>query len=159
MSSNSTGLIISLLIFLPVILLWVYPPAVVFSSKKKQKPTKRETEKRLLRILEIAFSFPCFIVLTVSKARFEQAAFNLFFALWAVCLIFSLVPYALFFLNKRDLSALKKPLLFFPFPAVAFPTLALLFVSVWIGSILLAASAILFACGRMVWFLSDRHNE
>jgi len=148
MGIHLTGPAVAFFVFLPIFIFKAYPPADSTRNTQGRKAAPPQKTPRILIILETAGSVFCFDILMLSKNRFEQAGFDLFFILWPLCLLLGLFPYALYFIKGRELSALGKPLLFFPLPAVVFPALALLFAAVWARSLPLAASAVLFAAGR-----------
>jgi hypothetical protein len=134
------GLIIVAVVLLPNLLFVIFPP--------KNIPNGLEDVNLFFTIIERIGIIAFIVILLTSNVSFINLNFNLFLLLMILCIVIYYVLWLRYVLKGQDFSLLFIPLLFIPMPMAIFPVCYFLFASLWINSIYLTITTLIFAIGH-----------
>ncbi len=141
MKFSLAGLLISLAILAPNLLMILLPPKEVPSGAKDAGP--------VFTILERLGQAGCFVLPMLVGASFNGRALDLWFVLMAFCVMVYWALWVRYATNGRGFRLLFEPVLGIPMPMAVFPVLAFGFAAAWGRSVWLGAAVIALAIGHL----------
>lgn len=140
MGFSITGLLIAIFIFIPNLLLIIYPP--------KNVPDVLNDAGILFNVLERIGQVGCLLLLSTSKNNYQNISIDVWFVLMILCTIFYYSLWIRYVVKGQIFLLLFKPLIFLPIPMAIFPVLAFAFAALWGKSIYLGILVIFLALGH-----------
>lgn len=141
MGLHYTGILISVLILLPNILMLIFTPRSV---------PKLTSSPIIFTVLERIGQITCFVLPILYGQRIAEQPINVITLLMGICLLVYYIGWIRFFGGGREFSLLFKPLGPIPIPMALFPILYFLLLAFWQQSYLFGIPALIFAIGHFV---------
>lgn len=142
MGIDFKGILAVLLLLLPNVLFYIFPPQAV--------PGNLRSVPAVFTVIEQAGRILCLAVPIVFGKKIAEQKYSWLVILMAACLLIYYVCWVLYFSNGREYFDLFKPMGFIPIPMAVFPLMYLILLGIWVKSPLFIVSAILFSVGHIV---------
>ena len=140
MGFSLTGLIMAFLLIIPNILYFIFP------AKNKPQDINNNVSKLFL-IIEKIGQIMCIIILIFSKDNFSLKGINVWNILYLVFVALYYGVWLRYVVNDGEYKYLYSPVFKIPFPMIITSFLALLFASIYGGSILLFIAVLIYGLG------------
>ena len=142
MSFSLPGLLLTLAILLPNLLMLLLPP--------RDMPERVPDAGIFITVLERIGQAGCFVLPALLGGSFNGRPMDLWLALSALCVVAYWAMWARYAIGGRRFRLLFQPLWFVPVPMALFPVLAFGFAAAWGRSPWLGAAAVVLAVGHMM---------
>jgi hypothetical protein len=141
MGFHILGLAVSILILLPNLFFFLFPP--------RNMPELKNKEPLVFTILENIGRFACFLYPIVFGNDVAALLANAFLYIMIACAALYYVCWMRYFLGGREFSLLFKPLWRLPVPMAVFPAVYFLALAILLKSILMGAAALVFTLSHI----------
>lgn len=141
MGFHILGLAVSLVILLPNLFFFLYPPRNMQKGLAKE-PVALTMIENIGRIG--CFLYPLFFGADIAASLPHSAMY-----LMLACVLLYYVCWIRFFLGRREFSLLFRPLWWIPIPMAVFPAVYFLSLAVLVRSLLMGVAAICFTLGHI----------
>ena len=141
MGFHFMGLLVSLLILLPNLVYFIFPPRDV--------PEKFPSLPWHLTVLEQIGRYACFALPLIFGKQIAAQPFNFLAMLMGICVAFYYICWIRYFTSGRGFALLFKPLWHLPVPMALFPVLYYILLGLWLGSLLFLIPALMLCIGHL----------
>lgn len=142
MGFHFAGLLVSLVILLPNIAHFIFPPRDV--------PDKLPPSPWYFTALEQIGRYACFALPLVFGKQIAEQPFSILVVLMGICTAFYYICWIRYFISGREFSLLFKPLWRLPIPMALFPVLYYIILGIWLESLIFLIPALMLCIGHLV---------
>lgn len=141
MGFSLTGLLLAVLILVPNLLIYIFPPTNILS---------KVDAGLLFTLLERVGQVACIFILIMSKENYQSINIDSLFALFGLFILFYYGLWIRYVVKGHDFKLLFKSILFIPIPMAIFPVFAFFFMALWIQSTYLLLAVFVLSIGHFV---------
>lgn len=142
MGFHLDGLLVSLLILLPNLAYFIFPP--------RGMPDKFPSSPWYITVFEQFGRYACFVLPLVFGKQIAKQPFSILVVLMGICALLYYICWIRYFIGGRAFLLLFKPLWHLPIPMALFPVLYYIILGIWLESLVFLIPALMLCIGHLI---------